>query len=289
MLSWDGPGHKYRRSCVAYLEDIFELLDAAPGDPRVPVLDEVIHLLNPAAARARLEYVPSGYPRRRVLAERIGVSVSLINAEPATTAELAAALRELRASAFGRWLRSPGPGPAAQIDLARAVAEREVVLFRLDQRTGPERASGASAMLGRLVCQDLLTTAPDGTGPGGGIAWLTESGLLPRPYVADMIARGRETGLAVLAATTSPQVAADLADLVNAVVAHRMDDQELAGKVAEITAGAAGLPALRDREFLLSVRHPGRLVPRGRPVPARIPQHPRQLRPAAPRHAWETG
>jgi hypothetical protein len=291
MLSWDGPGHRYRRSCVAYLEDIFELLDAAPGDPRVPVLDEVIHLLNPGAARARLEYVPVGYPRRQVLAERIGVSVSLINAEPATTAELAAALRELRASAFGRWLRPPGPGPAAQIDLGRAVAEREVVLFRLEQRTGSERASGASAMLGRLVCQDLLTTALNGNGPradDGGIVWLTECGLLPRPRVADMIARGRDAGLAVLAGTTSPQVAADLTDLVNAVVAHRMDDQELAGRLAEITAGAGGLPALRDREFLLAVRHPRRLVPRGRPVPARIPQHPRQVRAAAPRQAWET-
>ena len=47
MISWDGPGSQYRRSCAAYLEDVFELIDAAPGDPRVPVLDEVIHLLNP--------------------------------------------------------------------------------------------------------------------------------------------------------------------------------------------------------------------------------------------------
>jgi hypothetical protein len=54
MLSWEGPGRQYRRSCVAYLEDVFELLDAAPGDPRVPVLDEVIHLLNPTAMRARI-------------------------------------------------------------------------------------------------------------------------------------------------------------------------------------------------------------------------------------------
>ena len=62
MLSWDGPGRQYRRSCVAYLEDVFELLDAAPGDPRVPVLDDVIHLLNPVAMRARMEYVPRSTP-----------------------------------------------------------------------------------------------------------------------------------------------------------------------------------------------------------------------------------
>jgi hypothetical protein len=171
------------------------------------------------------------------------------------------------------------------------MAEPAVVLFRLGHRTGSDLASGASAMVGRLVCQDLLTTAPVGNGPGadgGGIVWLTECGLLPRPHVAGLIARGRDTGLAVLAATTSPEVAADLADLVNVVVAHPMDDQELAGKLAEITAGASGLLALRDREFLLAVRHPRRLVPRGRPVPPRIPRHPRQIGHAPPPRAWET-
>src|ERR1019366_6491950 len=117
MLSWDGPGRQYRRSCAAYLEDVFELLDAAPGDPRVPVLDEVIHLLNPTAMRARMEYVPAAYPRRAALAERTRVSVSLLNAEPATTAQLTRQLRELRASGFGRWLRPSGQGQAAGIDL----------------------------------------------------------------------------------------------------------------------------------------------------------------------------
>ena len=89
-------------------------LDAAPGDPRVPVLDDVIHLLNPVAMRARMEYVPAVYPRREVLAERTRVSMSLISAEPATTAELGRQLRELRASPFGRWLRPSADGPAAE-------------------------------------------------------------------------------------------------------------------------------------------------------------------------------
>ena len=131
MLTWDGPGRRYRSSCAAYLEDVFELLDAAPGDPRVPVLDDVIHLLNPVAMRARMEYVPAAYPRRDVLAERTRVSMSLISAEPATTAELGRQLRELRAAPAGRWLRPSVGGPAADIDLRGAVAERAVVLFRL--------------------------------------------------------------------------------------------------------------------------------------------------------------
>src|SRR6266851_2128991 len=286
MLSWDGPGRQYRRSCVAYLEDVFELLDAAPGDPRVPVLDDVIHLLNPVAMRARMECVPAAYPRRDMLAERTRVSTSLITAEPGTTAELGRQLRELRASPFGRWLRPPAAGPAAEIDLARAVADRAVVLFRL----GGSVPAESSAMLTRLVCHDLLAAgaALNGIGVGGdGIIWLAECGALPRQSVADMIARGRGTGLHVLAATTSAQVATDLADLVNVVVAHRMDDpaaarlSALAGDLAP-----AGVSGLREGEFLLAVKNPRRLVPRGLLVRARVPQAARGAgRPSAARES----
>ncbi len=285
MLSWDGPGRQYRRSCVSYLEDVFELLDAAPGDPRVPVLDDVIHLLNPVAMRARMEYVPAVYPRREVLAERTRVSTSLITAEPATIAELGRQLRELRASPFGRWLRPPPAGPAVEMDLSRAIAERAVVLFRL----GGPHPGEASAMLTRLVCQDLLAAgaALHGIGvDGDGMVWLAECGALPRQPVTEMIGRGPASGLPVLAATTSAQVAADLADLSNVVVACRMEDTAAARRLLgpapppDQEAGATGPAALRDGEFLLAVKNPPRLVPRGLLVPARVPQ-------AGTRRAWE--
>ena len=306
MLSWDGPGRQYLRSCVSYLEDIFELLDAAPGDPHVPVLDDVIHLLNPVAMRARMDCVPAVYPRRDVLAERTRVSTSLVTAEPATIAELGRQLRDLRASPFGRWLRPSPGGQAAEIDLSRAVAERAVVLFRL----GGPRPAESSAMLTRLVCQDLLAAgaALGGIGvDGDGLVWLAECGTLPRQPVTEMIARGREAGLPVLAATTSAQVASDLADMVNVVVAHRMQDTAVTRRLAAVVPAAAGPgpdpaadagPAayasgspypsgLRDGEFLLAVRHPARVVPRGLLVRSRVP--PADGGPAAvPRRAWET-
>ena len=282
MLSWDGPGRQYRRSCVSYLEDVFELLDAAPGDARVPVLDDVIHLLNPVAMRARLEYVPAAYPRREVLAERVRVSASVVTAEPATIAEVGRQLRDVRASPFGRWLRPSPDGQAADIDLSRGVAERAVVLFRL----GGPRPAESCAMLTRLVCQDLLAvgTALNRIGvDGDGIVWLAECGALPRPPVSEMIARGRDTGLPVLAATTSAQVATDLADMVNVVVAHRTQDTTMAARLASIapdpveerdpamagTLGPGSPAALRDGEFLLAVKHPPRIVPRGLLVRAR--------------------
>ena len=246
MLSWDGPGRQYRRSCVSYLDDVFELLDAAPGDPRVPVLDDVIHLLNPVAMRARMEYVPAGYPRREVLAERVRVSASLVTAEPATIAGLSRQLRELRESPFGRWLR-PSPGGQADIDLGRAVADRAVVLFRLGEPAPAE----SSAMLTRLICQDLLAVGAARIGPGAdgdGLIWLAECAALPRQPVTDLIARGRPAGLPVLAATTSAPVAADLADLVNVVVAHRMADSAAARRLSEVAAAAAAgrQPSGRD-------------------------------------------
>ena len=300
MISWEGPGRQYRRSCAAYLEDVFELLDAAPGDPRVAVLDEVIHLLNPLAMRARMEYVPAAYPRRDALAERTGVSVSLINAEPATIAQLTRQLRELRASAFGPWLRPADQGPAAEIDLGRAVTQRGVVLFRLG---GTRNAS--SAMLARLVCQDLLAAGAALTEigvDGDGIIWLGECGALPRQSVTDMIAHGPDAGLPVLAATTSPPVGVELAELTNVVVAHRMNDAAAARHLARAVgvaapellpvgsadaaspaAGLAGdtgsLPALRAGEFLLAVRNPRRLVPRGQLVRARTPPFTPESRP----------
>ena len=262
MVSWDGPGSQYRRSCVAYLQDVFELIDAAPGDPRVPVLDEVIHLLNPTAMRARMEHVPARYPRRDVLAERTRVSVSLLQAEPATTAALTRQLRELKTSPFGRWLRPPGPGPGAEIDLGQAVADRGVVLFPL----GGTADSGASAMLTRLVCQDLLAAgaALRGIGVGGdGIVWLAECGLRPRAAVTELLTRGPAAGLPVVAATTSAPAAAELVELTNVVVAHPIADRA--------PQDPDGWPALRAGEFALMVKNPRRQVPRAAFVPARIP------------------
>jgi hypothetical protein len=304
MVSWDGSGSQYRRSCAAYLEDVFELIDAAPGDPRVPVLDEVIHLLNPTAMRARMEHVPAVYPRRDVLAERTRVSVSLLHAEPATIAQLARQLRELRAAAPGRWLRPPGQDPAAEIDVGRTITQRGVVLFRL----GGTAETASSAMLARLVCQDLLAagTALHRIGvDGDAIVWLAGCGSMPRTAVTDMVARGPGVGLPVLATTTSGPAAAELAELTNVVVVHRMTDAAAARHLAAVTgaadpppsqgfmtpgnpaerdgtgipghpgfppaAGAGNLSALRDGEFLLAVKDPRRLVPRAFVVQARIP------------------
>jgi hypothetical protein len=169
-------------------------------------------------------------------------------------------------------------------------------------------------MLARLVCQDLLAagSARNGTGAdGNGLIWLAECAALPRQPVTDLIARGRAAGRPVLAATTSAPVAADLAGLVNVVVAHRMADDAAArrlsavagtlqpgpgpgaaqppgpGAIADSGAQATDPAALRPGEFLLAVQDPPRLVPGGLLVRARIPAVNRGGRAAAPRRALE--
>jgi hypothetical protein len=90
---------------------------------------------------------------------------------------------------------------------------------------------------------------------------------MPAGVVTDMIARGPQTGLPVLAVTTSAQVAGELADLTNVLVVHRMTDTEVARRLA---AAAVDPALLRDGEFVLAVKDPPRLVPRAVAVPARI-------------------
>ena len=211
MISWDGPGRQYRPSCAAYLEDVFELIDAAPGDPRVPVLDEVIHLLNPTAMRARMEHVPAAYPRRDVLAERTRVSMSLLHAAPAIITALARQLRELRTSAAGRLAAAGRAGPGGRDRPApdgHAAGGGPVPSRRLGRagRLGHAHPAGRA----RTCC--TAGSALDRIGvDGDGIVWLAGCGSMPRSSVTEMITRGPGAGLPVLAATTSGPAAAELA------------------------------------------------------------------------------
>ena len=64
MIDWGPVNDHARRTCAAYLNDLFAVAAAAPGDPRLPVLDDVAALLAPPALRARVREVPPYHPRR---------------------------------------------------------------------------------------------------------------------------------------------------------------------------------------------------------------------------------
>ncbi|HEY5354961.1 MAG TPA: hypothetical protein VIK57_21155 [Streptosporangiaceae bacterium] len=295
MIDWDPVADHARRTSGGYLNDLFAVAAAAPGDPRVPVLDDVAALLAPDALRARMRQVPSYHPRRVPLGERVRVSASLLEADPATASFLAGELTGLRASALGRWLRPAGPvrpgaGPGPeQISVSAVVRDRAVAFFPLDQ----SRYGRAARMIANLVALDVTAVFAEarrlGTG-GDGLAWFGDGEAIGRAALAQLISTGSQAGLATVVSTVvspgaspaaspvaSPgpaQATGQIAALANVLVISGPGDPVLSGlPLAESAlAGAARTgTALADGEFALVVRGPGRQVlPRGRFVPGRM-------------------
>jgi hypothetical protein len=256
MIDWAGTPDQYRRTCAAYLTDAFAVLAAAPGDPRLPILDDLAGLLTPAALEARLGRVPGYYPRRAALADRVGVCIRQAEADPAALSTAAEVLPHLRASALGQWL---APGPAARISLGQVVRDRAVAAFWLDRAVHGESAG----MIARLVACDLIAVGAELSRiPVGGdaLAWIHGCEALDDRLLADLVAAGAGAGLAVLLSTTSAAAAERLSGSVNVLLAHGPAGPAVAARFAELAApatdpAAAGIPG------------GGTAVPPGYPLP----------------------
>ena len=282
MLDWGPAADHARRTCGAYLTGLFAVAAAAPGDPRVPVLDDVAALLSPAALRARLRLVPAYHPGRVPLEERVRGSAALLEADPATAAFVARELRTLRASALGRWLRPArdarargasagahsGPGP---ISLGTVLRERAVAFFPLDQ----SRHGRPAGMIANLVALDTTAVCAESRRlgvPGDGLAWFGGVDAIAGPALPPLLATGAQAGLATVLSTVSPEVAGQLAALVNVLVVRGPADTSLAGAdpAAAVLAGTTlDGTVLAGDEFALVIRSPEAQVPRGRFVPGR--------------------
>ncbi len=259
MTDWPPATGQHRRTCAAYLGDVFAVLAAAPADPRQPVLDEVVRLLSPAALRARLGRLPGHHPQRAALADRIAASASLIEADPAALPALASQLTELRSSAAGRWL---GPG-RQRISLGQVLRERAVCLFALDYAMHGRPAS----MIAGLVAFDAMALFAELSAipvSGDGLAWLNGCESVDRAALAELVARGGRAGVAVLLSTTSDPAAASLAADVNVVAVHRLADPAAAGLLVARAGlddgglpGGAGFPARAGPAGLAAAAWPG--------------------------------
>jgi hypothetical protein len=205
------------RTC---LRAAFELMDAVPADPRTRVLDDVTHLLNPAALQARLRLVAADSPRRAELADLVQASVRTAQADPGPLMSAAGQLADWR-----RPLAGDGAAEAG-VDLARAVRERSAALLRAD-----------TAGLVRLVSADLAALDEDlrriGV-DGDGLVWLHGWDPQSAETLGGLVAGGEAAGLPVLVSSISP-AAADLAGMMNAVLIHRVDDGAAAGSLAART------------------------------------------------------
>jgi hypothetical protein len=279
MLDWTGVGDRQRRSAGAYLTDALAVQAAAPGDRRVPVLDDLVRLLTPDGLLQRSALIPAYHPRREVLADRAGVSASLLRADPAAVAAPAAQLPRLRASAPGHWLQ-PGPPDDPRISLGQTVRERGVTLFSLDAGADGQ----AAAMIAGLVCADLMAVCRELHAmavPGDGLAWINGCEALGQEVLAELVAAGGGAGIGVVLSTTSAAVADQLAAQVGVLVARGPVDPALVGRFTD-GDGAAGvngagppgplaadLPSPGDDAFALLARGPReRVLAHCRHVPA---------------------
>ena len=111
MIDWDPVTDLARRTCAAYLNDLFAVAAAAPGDPRLPVLDDVAALLSPAALRARPRRFPRITPGAGRWASGSGSRAGLLEADPATATFLAGGADRAARVAAGP-LAAPRPRPA---------------------------------------------------------------------------------------------------------------------------------------------------------------------------------
>ena len=260
MIDWAAAPDYARRASRNFLNDLFAVTAAAPGDPAGAVLDEVMELLSPDALWARLRRVPAADPRRAPLADRVRASAGLLQADPATAAFLAGELAGLRSSALGRWLRPAGAGED-EISLAGAVRDRAVVLFSLPaSRHGP-----AARMIANLVAQDLAATVAETarlrTG-GDGLAWFGNGEMIADATLDGLLATGSRAGLATVLSTVSRSGAERLAAKANVLVIRWLNDPD---------AALAGLPGPgRPDEFVLAVREPRQVVRHGRFIAAGI-------------------
>jgi hypothetical protein len=290
MIDWGPVAEQARRTCGAYLNDLFAVAAAAPGDPRVPVLDDVVALLSPAALQARMRQVPPYHPRRVPLGERARVSASLLETDPAPAAFLAGELTGLRGSALGRWLRpagarardagargaSSGFGPA-QISLSAVIRERAVAFFPLDQ----SRHGRSARMIANLVALDTAAVFAESRRlgvAGDGLAWFGDADAIAAPALAPLVSTGTQAGLATVLSTMSARAAGQLAALANVLVIRGPADTSLAGggPAATVLAGTVLAGTTLDRsvlardQFTLVIRRPQQQVPLGRFVPGRM-------------------
>ena len=193
-------------------------------------------------------------------------------------------------------------GPPAQAPglagLRQVIGERSAVLL-----------PGGSAEIAARACADLASLAADLRRIGvdaDALVWAPQAERIPPAALAALLREGAAAGLGVLAGTTAPDAAAQLAALTGALVIGRVTDPGVAAGLAPLTGtrllppaaaaaaatGAdqqAGLPAanlvpcpvvparmllaLGPGEFVLAVSAPRpRLIQRARLVLARLPR-----------------
>ncbi len=227
----------YQRAAERYLQATLQVLELVDPD-RPATIEAVVGLMDPR----RLAGVARELPRDR--AQRLHDYLSTLTPDQLSAIRgLQTRLAIVSESHTGAFL-SP-PVAAESIDLRRALAGEQIVLFSLNAGTYGKLA----AQLGTLVVQDLIATmghrlsehGPARAGEQATVA-IDEFSAIGADGVAALFARGREAGIGMVLATQ------ELADLDRAApglrdqvlgntavkIAHRQDVPGSARTIAEL-------------------------------------------------------
>ncbi len=226
----------YRRAAERYVQLALQvLLELHPDHPAT--LGEVVDAMEPR----RLSLLARELPPERT--ERLQQYLtSLTPDQQSAIRGMGTRLAILSESHTGPYLE---PGAGSGVDLRRALAGEEVVLFSLNSSLYGQ----LSAQLGTLAIQDLvaatgrrLIEGVDRLPDGPAIVGIDEFSALGADNVISLLARGRESGISVLLATQEladlDRAARGLRDQVLGVTAvkivHRQDVPASAQTVAQM-------------------------------------------------------
>jgi conjugal transfer pilus assembly protein TraD len=184
----------YMRAAERYVQNVLQVLHAAhPG--RAATLDEVVSMMEPRRLATVLRHVP------RPLGDRVQDYLAGLTPDQLSGVRgLGTRLALLSESSAGRYLAT-GP-ESATIDLHRALDGGEVVLFSLNSSVYGKLA----AQLGALAIQDVTSASGHRLEDLGrslplAVVAIDEFSALGADNLLALLARGREAGTGVLAAT----------------------------------------------------------------------------------------
>jgi hypothetical protein len=232
------------------VQTILQVLHEARPE-QAPTLDEVVDLMDPPRVPPLLRHLP------RERAERVQDYLSGLSSDQLSAVRgLGTRLAIISESHTGRFL-APGAGP--EVDLRRALAGEEVVLFSLNSSTYGKLA----AQLGTLGVQDLVTAVgrrldlvegrPAGAVPAQALIGIDEFSALGSDNVISLLARGRAAGASVLLATqeladldrAGPGLRDQILGITAIKIAHRQDVQASAQTIAQM----AGTEKVWERSY----------------------------------------
>ncbi len=218
MLDWTEVSHQQQLFCANYLNaalTLIGLLRIGQVPRQAQVLDELPGLLTPGALSAGISRFGA---RRQAAISSLAARAAELSRPPGNEADalrlIAAQLAGLRSASLGRPLRAGTGG--TELSLGRALAERQVVQFRLD---GPADRRSA-AMIARLAVADLIEKLAERSDAGGRydcLTWINGCEVIESSQLGALVGLGARTGTAVVFGTAAGAVAARMASQVNVI------------------------------------------------------------------------